>query len=755
LLATFPLNNNGKVARSKLKSPVSSDFIQFERVSEEFESAKTPLQLILAEVFCEILNIENVENLSINNNLFRLGGNSLTTMLLLGRLRLKFQGSDQYNPIVNKITIQVIFKHCSVATLEEFILNSLKNDEKSEKTYFTDLIPHNPSLTIGPASSAQFRIYVHENIYNQHINDNPTAAASLLYNVPFAYELLVNNNEILDLALLEQCIKLLIDRFSSLRSYYSWQNQSKQLIQHIIPIDQIGFVLQSNLNCVDETELWEEIFELAQQQFYLNYNHDKSHYEPLLKSKLLAIPNRDTTHRNSSNSKLNLGCYSKILLAYNIHHIAFDGYSIDIFNDQLLQLYHNNGNIRALTPLSCSYLDYSIYEHNQIENKNWEMAIDYWLNHIQPLFASNGAKATKLIEYDQIVHDEEEDKKTADSLKPLEISIDSIVFERMNILCSKANLSLFQLFLSLYILLLHKVTDSHLISIGVAYSNRYKPELEGLCGPLVNTLPFLVDFSLFDKNCSLLNYFSHNQATLLQHMNYSFIPSNIIQTHFNSKKQFSDQHDIPSTLLFQTSINWVNYDTHKENEHKSLFRFTQYRNDDAYATIIPTKFDYDFMPIIGKNNTCKVTFQYNPKKYNYNTINGLCNRFIVLLNYLFSENYNSLINDHLIVNTIPIPLLPNETAIINSISNNTNQSILDKINDSNIPNEFQSSVNRFPNKLAVQLDSQSLTYSDLHVRVCNLAEYLLNHMKIQPGQYIAQCVERSIEMVIGQPKSIN
>ncbi|CAF1458755.1 unnamed protein product, partial [Didymodactylos carnosus] len=54
-----------------------------------------------------------------------------------------------------------------------------------------------------------------------------------------------------------------------------------------------------------------------------------------------------------------------------------------------------------------------------------------------------------------------------------------------------------------------------------------------------------------------------------------------------------------------------------------------------------------------------------------------------------------------------------------------------------------------PNKLAVTLDDQSLTYSQLLTRVQQLALRLINDKGVQPGDIVCQCVDRSIEMIVG------
>jgi hypothetical protein len=57
-------------------------------------------------------------------------------------------------------------------------------------------------------------------------------------------------------------------------------------------------------------------------------------------------------------------------------------------------------------------------------------------------------------------------------------------------------------------------------------------------------------------------------------------------------------------------------------------------------------------------------------------------------------------------------------------------------------------------KLAVELDDQSLTYSELLYYVQVLALNLLSYQKVLPGDVICQCVERSLSMVSSSKKII-
>ncbi|CAF4223620.1 unnamed protein product, partial [Adineta steineri] len=66
-----------------------------------------------------------------------------------------------------------------------------------------------------------------------------------------------------------------------------------------------------------------------------------------------------------------------------------------------------------------------------------------------------------------------------------------------------------------------------------------------------------------------------------------------------------------------------------------------------------------------------------------------------------------------------------------------------------IHHEFVHQVMKHPQKLAVELDEQSLTYCELLYYVQLVSLTLLNEYHVFPGEVVCQCVERSLSMVIG------
>jgi non-ribosomal peptide synthetase component F len=88
-------------------------------------------------------------------------------------------------------------------------------------------------------------------------------------------------------------------------------------------------------------------------------------------------------------------------------------------------------------------------------------------------------------------------------------------------------------------------------------------------------------------------------------------------------------------------------------------------------------------------------------------------------------------------------ILPDERLLMQSMNNT--QVLFPAV--SCIHHEFVSQAMKHPQKQAVELDEQSLTYSELLCFVQVLSLHLLNEQRIVAGDVICQCMERSLTMV--------
>ncbi|CAF4095456.1 unnamed protein product, partial [Adineta steineri] len=107
---------------------------------------------------------------------------------------------------------------------------------------------------------------------------------------------------------------------------------------------------------------------------------------------------------------------------------------------------------------------------------------------------------------------------------------------------------------------------------------------------------------------------------------------------------------------------------------------------------------------------------------------------IVPASFLFNDNEDETL------------ILPNERLLLQSL-NSTQISFSSPF--TSIHHAFMYQVIKHPQKLAVELDDQSLTYCELLYYVQVLSLTLVNEYHVIPGEIVFQCVERSLSMVIG------
>jgi surfactin family lipopeptide synthetase A len=121
MLDALPLTPNGKVDRRGLPAPEGNRA----HLETTFVSPKTPIQRMLADIWKEVLGIEQV---GIHDNFFDLGGHSLLATQVLSRLRVKCELN---------VPIQLLFELPTIDGLSgtlSFLLGSKQHQENLQPT---------------------------------------------------------------------------------------------------------------------------------------------------------------------------------------------------------------------------------------------------------------------------------------------------------------------------------------------------------------------------------------------------------------------------------------------------------------------------------------------------------------------------------------------------------------------------------------------------------------------------------------------
>ena len=267
----MPINLNGKIDKSKLPE------IDVNKFSTKIILPSTDTEKFLQEQLIKILNITS---LSIEDNYFDLGADSLSCIKLIAEI------SDKLH-----IDIQIsdLFKYNTIKTLANFI-------EKQKINSRSITITHCPKKDYYELSSAQKRIYYSSYILNSN---------SIAYNLPGG----IFMDKIPNKKKLENCFHILIQRHESLRTYFE--------IEEGKPVQKIADKVNFNIHIITATD---KNFDTYFHEFVKPFDLSKP---PIIRVCLVIFAD------NTS------------LLLFDTHHILSDGTSMQILIHELCKLYND------------------------------------------------------------------------------------------------------------------------------------------------------------------------------------------------------------------------------------------------------------------------------------------------------------------------------------------------------------------------------------------------------------------------------
>ncbi|MCL1918567.1 MAG: amino acid adenylation domain-containing protein [Peptococcaceae bacterium] len=297
-LGTIPLTRSGKLDRAVLPTP--------EYKTKEYTAPRTTAEKQVTEAFEAILGIEQV---SVTDNFFDLGGHSLKATILLNELE-KITGV--------RLSLKEIFSLAIPQQIAEKIVCS-KADDPSNPSAFTE-IPRTAEAEIYPMSSAQKRLYILDELIGPNITYNIPGVIRIKGSQPK-----IKKNE----KQLQKVLDILLEQEEILRT--SFHHKNGELIQRISPdvrilLETTKYKKAGMIDIQTECKKFVQPFNLSQ--------------APLMRVKLLRTP-KDT------------------YLFIDIHHIISDGISLPILLRQIRELYNN----KTQPPRSqVHYKDYSAWQ---------------------------------------------------------------------------------------------------------------------------------------------------------------------------------------------------------------------------------------------------------------------------------------------------------------------------------------------------------------------------------------------------------
>jgi len=419
------------------------------------KAPKTATEEKLCRIWEEILHQENI---STTDHFFKLGGNSIKATQVLSRIE---------SQLGVEIALSSFFEHDTLAALAQLV-------EKSNQVKTT--IQPVAAAEYYDVSNAQKRLWVASRLEKDQVT----------FNIPAAYCI----EGKLNVKAMRQALTALVQRHESLRTTFTEIDG--------VPKQKIGDKATAafdlgEIDLRDDADAVNKALALARAVSLTAFDLETG---PLIKATLYRIEDE-------------MYIFSQV-----VHHIIFDGWSVAVEMDDLLNLYdcYNEGDVeKALAPLRIQYKDYTAWEKDQLEGKKLATHRNYWLNQFddtvplldlpcdypRPAFKTNNGAISSFV---------------------LEPSLQHGVKKLIN----SSGASLFMLMIAGINGVLYRFSGQHDIVTGVPYSNRSHNDLENQVGFYVNILPVRTRFNTAGTFSTLLQQVKHGTLRAYDHGVYPF-----------------------------------------------------------------------------------------------------------------------------------------------------------------------------------------------------------------------------------------
>ncbi|MEG4809777.1 amino acid adenylation domain-containing protein [Microcoleus sp. F8-D3] len=507
---------------------------------------------------------------------------------------------------------------------------------------------------------------------------------SAFYNIPLG----LHFSGQLNIAALESSLQLLINRHEILRTNFIAVGGE--------PVQAIAATRDFTLPVVDfrllpasEREI--EYEKLASQSVMYVFNLAQ---EPLLRAQLVQL----TPTEN--------------VLLLTLHHIIFDGWSVNIFVQELTAIYSAliEHHAPTLPEIHLQYVDFAVWQQQWLQGEVLQSQLAYWQQKLAGMPALLELPADRPRPAVQSFRGETQ-----------VFTLNQDISEALVSLSQQQGVTLFMLLLTAFKVLLYRYTSQPDIVVGTPVANRQHFQIQGMMGFFVNNVVLRTDLS---DNSTFLQLLKQVRGVVLEAYDHQHLPFEKLVEALQPERNLS------YTPLFQI-------DFALEHEPEATLTLKD-------LTINTSE--------LGANQTAKLdlslslhktaqgltgAFEYSTDLFDATTIARMIEHWQTLLAGILANPQQRLSD---------LPIL---TAIEqHKLLVEWNQTQHDYPHNLCIHQLFEAQVEQIPDTVAVIFKEEQLTYRELNAKANQLAHHL-QALGVKPETLVAICVERSLEMIVG------
>ncbi|CAF4131325.1 unnamed protein product, partial [Adineta steineri] len=606
ILEKLPLNPNGKVDRKQLPPPAFTHLSpNYHTHNIELLLPTNDIEVSIHHIWCEILKQNQI---SIDSNIFTIGGHSLLIMQLFHQYKTEFHLEQKQNAL----SISNLFQHPTIIDHAQLIQQSMNIIHTIDNSPWSSL-----HLIQATASFAQERIYLDEQI---RFSSNKTTMNNM-YVIPLLFRISSMNDHV-SITRLHHAFQSVITKHNILRTALHIDTHGN-IIQHcfdakIVLNDEMksNELTIVNLHNDDRHHMNEIITEVLNQSNLFNLS--KGH---VIRCHILRHCHQSQDSISYENDDL-LNENDHILIS--IHHAMFDGTSMSIFLRDLSRAYEtNNSQVgSSMDDNSLNYIDYSVHEHIM----DMSLSREFWHSQLERYNIECSLSLTTDRQYSSGDRQQSGVASTSEIIFDNELCISFLNY------ASSHHLTLFQLGLATFYIFLFKLTHGQTdLCISSINANRYRNELTNMIGMFVSTLPYRLEMDSKWSFDELVRHVREKCLSILEHSHYPL------------------QHILDDNRLNQSSVSFLEtmldfISVSKDIGHLCL--------DDANLERMPldqsaevAKFDFSLRFVynpLSHNKRLSCSFICSHDLFEKSTISQIAQRFQYMFEQLFQKQSSNI-----------------------------------------------------------------------------------------------------------------
>jgi NRPS condensation-like uncharacterized protein len=564
ILDNLPLNANGKIDRKLLPPPSSHHLLSSDHTNNlQIQLPNDEIQISTHTLWCEIFHQKQI---SIDTNIFRIGGHSLLLMQLYHQYKTTFLLQTK------SLSIADLFQYPTIIDHAQLIHHAMNTNQHSEDYWTTlhltqgrnknKLFSSFPfSHILGLASFAQERIFLDEQIrFSSQKND-------MIYAIPLFYRISSLDSHI-SIARLHRALQSVIMKHSILRTalYFDIHGIIVQQVNVISDCDDIKSNELEIIN-LQNNDFNKTIHEIFNRSDLFDLSKGRVIHCHILRRYRLSLENDDDDLLMNDD-----------MILFNIHHSAFDGGSTSVFLRDLSLVYESDCSlpIHDDDANTIQYIDYSVYEHQM----DMRLSHDFWQLQLEEYNLQ--CRLSFPIDRQRLSTDQRSGLSSV-----AQITFNNDISTSFLNYASSHHLTPFQLGLACFYTFLFKLTHGHNdLCVACINANRYRSELENLIGMFVSTLPYRIQVDPYWSFDELVKYVREKCLSILGHSHY---PLQLILGDFQL-----NQSNIP---FLETVFNFI---TVSSDIDELSLNGTHLKQMSLHQSFELAKFDF------------MLTFMYNP-----------------------------------------------------------------------------------------------------------------------------------------------